>query len=115
MTILPATSATGTGAFEQSGYSNNPGLFPSLSTVYAADIDGDGDVDSLTASFDNGQIAWQSNLGNGNFYQDINGNRIIATISNPTSAIAVNMDGDKDLDVVASLLGAPFVSSSFVW
>jgi len=37
------------------------------SSVYAIDVDGDGDIDVLSASFDDDKIAWYENDGNENF------------------------------------------------
>ncbi len=72
VTILPATSSTGTGLIDGTansilGFSQAAYL---LSTVYAADLDNDGDLDSLTAAFGGG-IAWQKNDGLNNGFKRI--------------------------------------------
>jgi len=36
-------------------------------SVYACDLDGDGDNDVLSASYGDNKIAWFENLGGGNF------------------------------------------------
>jgi hypothetical protein len=75
--------------------SNADGAF----SVIAADIDGDGDMDVVSASDFSG-LAWYENLdGNGNFSTT----KIIDnTIPNSRSVVAADMDGDGDLDVVGN-------------
>ncbi len=106
LTLSPAKSAEGTGTFLPAA--TIPGLFPSVSTVYAADLDGDGDLDSLTASFGNGQIAWQANnvlLGT------FTAQTLIDTFAGATSAIAADVNGDGRLDVVAT----SYSTNSVAW
>ncbi|MFC2119171.1 T9SS type A sorting domain-containing protein, partial [Bacteroidota bacterium] len=69
-------------------------------TVYACDIDGDGDNDVLSASYGDNKIAWYKNLdGNGNF-----SDQIIITNSaiNALSVYACDIDGDGDNDVLSA-------------
>ncbi len=70
--------------------------------VYAADLDGDGDVDVLSASNDDDKIAWYKNTdGLGNFSSE----HIISTNTNrPTSVHVADIDGDGDLDVLSTSL-----------
>ncbi len=105
VTIQPPTSPDGSGTFL--GSTSIPGAFSSVSTVYAADLDGDGDLDSLTASFGSGQIAWQANDGVGNFTSQ----GVIATIGGASSAIAADIDGDGRLDVIAT----SYSTNSVLW
>jgi hypothetical protein len=69
-------------------------------SVYTADIDGDGDIDVLSASLDDGRIAWYENTdGQGSFGPQ-------QIISNSTSAISVytaDLDLDGDQDVIGSI------------
>jgi hypothetical protein len=69
-------------------------------SVSLCDMDGDGDLDVLSASYNNGAIAWYENTdGNATF----GGGRIVSrTIVGVTSAHAVDLDGDSDLDVVST-------------
>jgi len=68
--------------------------------VYAADVDGDGDADVLSASFDDDKIAWYENVsGMGNFGPE----RAIATDADGASSVyAMDVDGDGDPDVLSS-------------
>jgi len=68
--------------------------------VYACDIDGDGDMDVLSASHYDGKIAWYENLNAlGSF-----GNQQIITNSADwaTSVYTCDIDGDGDMDVLSS-------------
>jgi len=40
---------------------------PAACSVYATDLDGDGDADVLSASWNDSKIAWYENLGSGAF------------------------------------------------
>ncbi len=69
-------------------------------TVYATDIDGDGDMDVLSSSANDYKIAWYENTdGNGNFgYQ-----QIISTNNYSYQCVfAADIDGDGDMDVLSA-------------
>lgn len=67
-----------------------------VSGVSAADLDNDGDLDVVSASWDN-KFAWYKNLGEGNF-----GPQQILTglINSPGDVATSDVDNDGDLDVV---------------
>ena len=69
-------------------------------SVYAADLDGDGDQDvlSASASFNDNEIAWYQNDGQGNFQLMI----IDAQNFGGQSVYAADLDGDGDQDVLAA-------------
>ena len=68
-------------------------------SVYAADLDGDGDPDVLSASWDDDKIAWYENLGGGSF----SAQRVITTDANGASSVhAADLDGDGDVDVLST-------------
>jgi len=71
-------------------------------SVYAADIDGDGDSDVLSASFRDDKVAWYQNGdssggGNGSSWATI---EITTTFNRPVSLYAADIDGDGDQDVL---------------
>ncbi|CAM9829613.1 unnamed protein product, partial [Ectocarpus fasciculatus] len=74
--------------------------------VVAADIDGDGDIDIISASFDgahtdgnfpDGRIIWFENDGSGRFAEG----RDIGLLDSARSVVAVDLDNDGDVDLVA--------------
>ena len=78
------------------------------SSVYAADIDGDGNMDVLSASYLDNKIAWYENVGNGNFGPQ----HIITTNADGASSVyAEDIDGDGDMDV----LSASFYDDKIAW
>ncbi len=68
-------------------------------SVYATDLDGDGDVDVLSASYYDDKIAWYENLGGGSFGPQ----QVITTHANGASCVnAAELDGDGDADVLSA-------------
>jgi hypothetical protein len=78
-------------------------------SVFAADVDGDGDVDALSASVFDDEIAWYQNTdGAGSFGTQ----QIISTAVNQArSVFAADVDGDADLDV----LSASYLDDKIAW
>ncbi len=67
--------------------------------VYAADLDGDGDADVLTASYWGNKLTWCENLGGGSFGPE----QVITTaVDGPWSVHAADLDGDGDADVISA-------------
>ena len=73
-------------------------------SVCGADLDGDGDLDLVSASIYDDTVAWYENLdGMGTF----GAQRIITDLADGASCVfAVDLDGDGDQDVLAALLYA---------
>ena len=69
--------------------------------VYAADLDGDGDTDLLSASWQDGKIAWYENTdGAGTFGPQ----QVIIRGGAAADVYATDVDGDRDLDVLSASL-----------
>ncbi len=64
--------------------------------MFAADVDGDGDLDVLCASRNDDKIAWYENDGSQNFTT----HTISTTAIGAVSVFAADVDGDGDLDVL---------------
>ena len=67
-------------------------------SVYAVDMDGDGDMDVLSASYTDDKIAWYENDGDESFTAA----DIATSADGALSVYAVDMDGDGDMDVLRS-------------
>jgi hypothetical protein len=77
-------------------------------SVYACDIDADGDNDILSASLNDDKIAWYENLGGGTFStQQI----ISSSADGAHSVYACDLDGDGDNDV----LSASYYDDKIAW
>ncbi|MDT8303290.1 MAG: FG-GAP-like repeat-containing protein, partial [Sedimentisphaerales bacterium] len=67
--------------------------------VYAGDLDGDGDNDVISTSYNDDKIAWYENLGGGTF----SGQQVISTQANGAwSSYVCDLDGDGDNDVLSA-------------
>ena len=94
--------------FTQLGYSQNVNFSEHIihkrpvinpTSIYSADIDGDGDMDILSSSRGDDKIAWYRNDGNGVF----NNQQVITLGANEANKVfAVDLDNDNDTDVLAA-------------
>ena len=66
--------------------------------VEAIDVDGDHDIDVLSASSDDNKIAWYENDGSENFTEHIISNNAMYA----HSVYPVDIDGDNDIDVLSA-------------
>lgn len=73
------------------------GDFDVAESVYATDIDGDGDMDILGVSWYSGGIAWWENDGSENFVK-----HWINEVWYASCAYATDIDGDSDVDVLGA-------------
>ncbi len=101
--LFPVHSTSQTSFGEQMVIQQTDGAY----AVHAADLDNDGDMDVLSASFIDDKIAWYENI-NGDF-----GNQhIITTMADgPCSIYTSDMDHDGDMDV----LSASFWDNKIAW
>ena len=78
-------------------------------SVFAADMDGDGDMDILSASYSDDTIAWYENDGNAN--PTWTAADIATSADGAISVFAADMDGDGDMDI----LSASAVDNTIAW
>ena len=77
-------------------------------SVYATDLDGDGDADVLSASHLGDKIAWYENIGGGSFGPQ----QVITTNADDARSVyATDLDGDGDADV----LSASYFDNKVAW
>ena len=69
-------------------------------SAFAADMDGDGDMDIVSASYVDHTIAWYEN--NGAADPSFTAADIATNAYGATSVFAADMDGDGDLDIVSA-------------
>ncbi|WP_179007635.1 T9SS type A sorting domain-containing protein [Winogradskyella forsetii] len=84
-----------------------PIIVDSPKSIYSTDIDGDGDMDVLSASFNDDKVAWFENV-NGSF----DGQKVISIDVDAAAAVyAEDLDGDGDVDVLSTSPG----NNEIVW
>ncbi|MAO10855.1 MAG: hypothetical protein CMC07_08225 [Flavobacteriaceae bacterium] len=77
---------------------NDDGGTNYANSVFAADLDGDGDMDMISSSRNDSKVAWYENI-NGNYGpQQI----ISETRTGTNQVIAIDIDGDGDQDLINS-------------
>ncbi|MEM1177834.1 MAG: VCBS repeat-containing protein, partial [Acidobacteriota bacterium] len=83
--------------------------FSNASSVQAADIDGDGDLDVVGASQSDDEIAWWENTaGDGSLWTK---NSVDSMFDGARSVDVADIDGDGDLDIA----GAAITADDFAW
>ena len=84
------------------------GAISNAQLVYAADVDGDGDMDILVAASNSGIDWWENTAGNGIAWTE---HTVDGAFEGVRSVYAADMDGDGDMDV----LGAAHWSHDITW
>ena len=81
----------------------------SARSVFVADMDGDGDMDIVSASYNDNTIAWYENNGNAN--PTWTATDIATSAAGALSVYAADMDGDGDMDIVS----ASMLDNTIAW
>ena len=71
-------------------------------SVFAVDLDGDGDMDVLSASTDNDTIEWYENWDGQGSFDDFSFLEITTNADGASSVFAADIDGDGDSDVLSA-------------
>ncbi len=106
--VLSAASGNDTIAWYENGGGDSPTFTrrvvsnssDSARHVFAADIDGDGDIDVLSASAFDATVAWHEN--DGQTPPSFSRRVITSTATGAASVFAGDLDGDFDIDVIAA-------------
>ena len=80
--------------------------FDKARAVFATDMDNDGDIDVVGASYGDNDISWWENNGNEVFTE----RSIDSTYSNANSVYAIDVDQDGDIDVLGMSRGGDEVT-----
>jgi hypothetical protein len=72
------------------------------SSVFAIDIDGDGDTDVLSASVSDDKISWHENSGTPSGVDDWTEHEVSTSADGAKSVFAADMDNDGDPDVLSA-------------
>jgi len=99
-----ASPATGSRYFYPA---KDAGSADTVKSIFPTDVDGDGDMDVLSASSDDDTIAWYENDGSQNFTS----HTITTSADNAQSVFAADMDGDGDMDA----LSASYDNGTIAW
>ncbi|KAJ1385012.1 hypothetical protein B484DRAFT_410638, partial [Ochromonadaceae sp. CCMP2298] len=97
----PLVTGEGYGLVETEAKTDLPGLRAGVygaTSVFAIDLDGDGDIDVLSASSSDDKIAWYENDGSEGFTK----HEISTAASGAYSVFAIDLDGDGDIDVLSA-------------
>ena len=98
MTLAPAGTANGVFS-PPKGINSAPDN--RVYGVHVADVDGDGDMDALSASLFDDKVTWYENDGNQTFTARV----VSDTAASASSVFAADVDGDGDTDVLATKTG----------
>ncbi|MFC2170661.1 FG-GAP-like repeat-containing protein [Calditrichota bacterium] len=88
--------------FDQHVIADLEGFNQNFIKGYAADLDGDDDVDVIAGVLDADEIRWWENNGEEEFEEHI----IITEYDGPVDVFAIDLDEDDDMDIVSSARGA---------
>ena len=100
---------TGVGNFTDHPTNPNPAVGSQPRSVALGDVDGDGDLDLLTANIGNNNVSVRLNDGSGNFTAPAT-NPDLAVGDSPQSVALGDVDGDGDLDLLTANSGSNTVS-----
>ncbi len=87
-----------------------------LTNVYSADLDGDGDNDIISTSYNDAKIAWYENIDSKGFFgnQQIIIEKVGTGNGSPQISLK-DLDNDGDFDIVAYIPAANNIPRKLIW
>jgi hypothetical protein len=98
--VFPSASPVSAATSDNFSTHTLPFTADGAASVYAADVDGDGDIDLMSALYGDDRIAWYENTaGDGSAWTSDN---VTTTADGPWSVYAADVDGDGDTDLMSA-------------
>ena len=103
-TASPTRAVVDLGRYSSTAVGNPVEEKPWITHVHVADLDQDGKLDILACDSQKNTVAWLRQDPTGQFIESI----LAAELTAPVHVAAIDIDGDKDLDLLVACMGQVF-------